>query len=259
MKYRIKLIMVLGFCFSLLPVVAEDATLGDLDQLVGRWMGLRTTLALEQRDWDARQKQWVAEIKLLEQESVALDRQISTFTHAASDGEKEQTRQLARKTLMGDELDRLKVKLDQAEAALRVWESRIPAGLRQSLESLFKALPETRQEADKLETTKRVQTLVALFTQIENLQHGLHTTREMLHVEAGQRRQVDVIYVGLACAYAVSLNDDWAAVGIPGETGWSWSARPEYAAQVRCAIDVLKRQKAAELIYLPMQLAEGVE
>ena len=61
----------------------EDAdTLDTLDALVGRWMALRTTIAEETRDWDARRAQWNTEIELLEREAGALKAEVEKLTHA---------------------------------------------------------------------------------------------------------------------------------------------------------------------------------
>ena len=255
----ISLIAVTGVALPLWAGVAEEPSLKELDALVGRWIGLRTTISEEQREWDARKNQWGAEIKLLEQESGALDNEMEKFSGAASAEEQERAKLLARKEAMSSELEKLKEVLDGAEQDMKGWETRLPESLRQPLDSLFKALPETQADAEKFEITKRVQTLVSLYTQIENLQHGFHTTREMLEVGNGQRRQVDVIYIGLARAFAVSLDNDWSAVGTPASKGWNWQAHPEHAESVRSAIDVFKRQKAAEIILLPMQLTGEAE
>lgn len=242
------------------PLLAtEEPTLKELDALVGRWIGLRTTIAEEQREWDARQNQWNAEIKLLSQESAMLDSEMEIFSGAASAEEQERAKLLARKHAMTAELDKLKAALDAAELEMKAWKIRLPESLRLPLDPLFKALPETQADADKLEITKRVQTIVALYTQIENLQYGFHCTSEMLDVGNGERRQVDVIYVGLSRAFAVSLNNEWAAVGIPGSNGWNWQAHSEHADSVRSAIVVFNRQKAAELVRLPMQFTGEAE
>lgn len=258
MKRMISLALILGIGITL-SAPAEEASLKELDGLVGRWIGLRTTMAQEERSWAARQDQWLAEINLLEQESKALDQQMATFGETASSEEQAQAQLLKHKQAMRAELGRLAPVLDRAERELITWETRLPKSLRLPLAPLFKALPKTSADAEKREVTHRVQTLVSLFTQIENLQHGFHTTREMVEIEAGTRRQVDVLYVGLARAFAVSLGDDWAAVGTPGDHEWHWQAQPEHAAAVRNAINLLKRQKAAELVHLPMQLTGAVK
>ena len=238
------------------PAEARE-DLETLDALVDRWMALRTTIAEEKRDWDARRQQWEEEIALLEQEAATLKKEIDEGDTFASTVEKKRAEALARKERMDGELRKLRAVLDRAEADLRRWRESIPPGLMASATG-FDALPATQKEAENLPLTKRAQTVAALYTQIETLQNRFHATRETLDV-GGTRRQVDVLYVGLARAFAVSPADDWAATGVPSNKAWTWTPATEDAAAVRRAIDVLNRQETAQLVALPMQVAEEVE
>jgi len=233
-------------------------SLTELDALVGRWMTLRTTLAEERRDWDARRAQWEDEIALLEQEDKTLTREIEEGSSFASSVEQERAAVLARKERMERELHLLRGVLDRAEADLKRWRLRIPGGLLAPLNAGFGALTVSPKEAAKQPLAKRAQTVAALYTQIEAMQNRFHATRESLEID-GSRRQVDVLYVGLARAFAVSPADDWAAIGTPTESGWSWTPGSVEPPAVRLAIDVLNRQATAQLVSLPMQVAEVVQ
>jgi hypothetical protein len=240
------------------PVPAEEASgarddLATLDGLVGRWMALRTTIAEEKSEWEARRTQWEEEIALLEREAATLKKEIGEGDTFTSSVEKERAETLERKEQMQAELDDLQGVLDRAESDLRRWLARIPPGLMAPLTAGFDALPATQKEAEKLLLTKRAQTVAALYAQIETLQNRFHVVRETLDVE-GSRRQVDVLYVGLARAFAVSPADDWASVGTPSDTAWTWKPSPQDAPVIRRAIDVLNRQATAQLVALPMQV-----
>jgi len=229
-----------------------------LDGLVGRWMTLRTTIAEEKREWEARRKQWEEEIALLEQESATLKKEIDEGDTFSSSVEKNRAAALTRKERMEGELHKLRAVLDRAEADLRQWRARIPPGLMGSLDSVFDALPATQKDAEKAPLTKRAQTVAALYTQIETLQNRFYASRETLDVD-GTRRQVDVLYVGLARAFAVSPANDWAAVGTPCNTNWTWSPSSRDAAAIRRALTVLNRQETACIVALPMQVAGGAK
>jgi hypothetical protein len=239
------------------PTEARE-DLETLDGLVERWMTLRTTIAEEKREWKARREQWEDEIALLEQEARTLKKEIDEGDTFASSVEKKRAEALARKERMESELGKLRAVLDRAEADLRRWRERIPPGLMASSAAGFEALPATQKEAEKLPLTKRAQTVAALYTQIETLQNRFHATRETLDVN-GKRRKVDVLYVGLARAFAVSPGNDWAAIGTPSNTAWTWTPAIHDAEVVRRAIDVLNREETAQLVALPIQVAEEVE
>jgi hypothetical protein len=238
--------------------VETRADLASLDALVERWMALRTTIAEEKREWEARREHWEAEIALLEREAGTLKTEMDEGDTFALSVETTRAEALARKERMESELRKLRAVLDRAEADLLRWRARIPPGVMASPAAGFDALPVTQKDAEKLPLTRRAQTVAALYTQIETLQNRLHATRETLDV-AGTRRQVDVLYVGLARAFAVSPANDWAAVGMPTDTAWTWTPAIQDAAAVRRAIDVLNRQEAAQLVALPMQVMKEKE
>lgn len=235
------------------PPAAELQT---LDGLVGHWMALRTTLAEETREWEERRRQWEDEIALLEKEAETLRRERADDGTFASSFEAKRAEALARKERLEAERRKLRAVLDRAESDLRSWRERIPEGLRPPLASGFAALPATQKQADKLPLARRAQTVAALDAQIETLQNEFHAVRETLDAE-GTRRQVDVLYLGLARAFAVSPGNDWAAVGVPSDSGWAWMPAPEEAAAVRRALDVLNRQTTAQWIDLPLQVVAG--
>jgi hypothetical protein len=237
---------------------SRSADVKTLDGLVGQWMALRTTLAEEKREWEERRRQWEDEISLLEKEAEALRREREDGDSFASSFETKRAEALARKERLEVELRKLRAVLDRAEADLRQWSGRIPEGLRPPLASGFAALPATQKQADPLPLVRRAQAVAALYAQIETLQNQFHAVRETLDAE-GTRRQVDVLYLGLARAFAVSPGNDWAAVGVPSDEGWAWMSAPEEAATVRLAIDMVNRQAGAQLVALPLQIDGEVQ
>jgi hypothetical protein len=232
---------------------SAPADLKALDGLVGQWMALRTTLAEERREWDGRRRQWEEEIALLEAEAEALERERAEGDSFASSFETRRAEAMERKERTEAELRKLRAVLDRAEADLRQWSGRIPEGLRAPLAASFAALPQTQEEADPRSVVRRAQAAVVLYSQIESIQNQFHAASEMLEVE-GMRRQVDVLYLGLSRAFAVSPGDDWAAVGAPTELGWSWMPAPSEARAIRLALDVFNRQAAAQWVGLPLQV-----
>jgi len=234
---------------------SQDGALDDLDRLVGRWMELRRTTADEKRAWEAQEQQWRTEIRLLEVEKAALEKEAAEARTLSTSVEKEGAAVLERKKGMTRNLYGLRPVLDRAESRLRHWESLIPSSLSGGLTDVFRGLPRTQKEAEKRPLSERVQMVLALYARIESLQHGLHASREVLHIEDTPGRQVEVLYVGLARGFAVSADSKWAAVGVPCSEGWAWEARPGIAEEVRDAIDVLNRQKSARLVALPMKVS----
>ncbi len=232
--------------------------LDTLDGLVGEWLDLKTEIADEQRSWDEKRRQWNEEIRLLRQEAESLQAEIDEADAFTSSVERERADALARKEAIEAELQEVRTVLERAEADLRRWRDTVPASLRTSLAAAFRSLPADRDEAESLSLSKRGRTVAALYSQIESLQNRFHVVREMLEVE-GVRRQVDVLYAGLARGFAVSPGDDWAAVGTPGENGWTWTRADPQADAIRLAIDVFQQRETARMVSLPVETSGEVQ
>ena len=260
---RTYMFLALGLVLAPCAVRAQtrNVTLTELDGLVGRWMGLRTTIAEEKREWQTQREQWEAELRLLEQEALALTKQIEEGSGEASNAEADRAQILAHTESMEAALDKTRRAIAQAEDELRVWQRRIPGALARVAGIDFRTLPASQEAADRTPLTKRTQVVVALFSQIETLQNSVHTTRELLSPaqDSGARRQYDVLYIGLARAFAVSPDNTLAAVGTPENDAWTWETRNTHAAAFRQAHDTATRKTPARLLTLPMRVTAGGE
>ena len=95
---------------------------------------------------------------------------------------------------------------------------------------------------------------MALYTEIEKLHHDIHDLKELLTMPDDSRREVDVLYLGLARAFAVSTDNAWAANGTPTGKGWHWETRENIADPVRRAISIYKREEPAAFVELPLAI-----
>lgn len=223
-----------------------------LESLVTEWVRLRSQIATEARDWQEKKLHWMEEIRLLEAEKAELEKELAAADARVTSAEEKRADLIDSKQQKDGALTALEPVLDRAEAELRQWKARIPPSLRLALDPLFAQLSATPQPTASHDVSRRLQLVIALYTQIESLQHGIHVSREMLPIGNSGRREVDVLYTGLARGFAVSADDSEAAVGIPVEDGWRWQTRPALAPQIRKAIAVFNRETTAQFVALPL-------
>lgn len=255
---RIRLLLALACTLPLtVPAAPEHVstpTLESYDAWVGRWMDLRSAIAEEKSEWQAQRQQWRRELALLETEAERLRSQIAETKLQTASAEAERASAFSRRDALRITLGNIQPALDRVEMRLREWKAWIPPALSRDLEGLFDALPPQGEPADRRSIGARVQAVAALCAAIESLHNEVHLTREMMETENGPRQQVDVLYIGLGCAFAVAPHNDWAAVGRPGRLNWSWQPQPELAARIRDAIRIFNREKTARLVELPLSV-----
>ncbi len=227
-----------------------------LEETVSEYVALRTALADERREWKEQEAAWRFEIDRLSAERDKLQEQIEAHAADTRRYEQEQQKLRQRRSALEDALQGLPPLLARGEGRLRDWQAWIPAELAEPLGPAFRDLPAPSPEpASRREILERLRRVLALYGEIETLQAGVHHVRERVAVAPGERREVDVFYIGLARAFAVSLDGRWAAVGTPGADGWDWTPDPAVADSARRAIAILLRDDTARFVRLPMAIS----
>ena len=247
----------------LLPIatLAESpaASVDGLERLVAKWVDLRARIADEKRSWKEQETRWRDEIELLKTEKASLQKEIDEASEREASVQEDRVELLADKEKMGAALKELPPLLDRAEAEIRKLKPLIPPPLAVPLKDAFQQIPATHEETRRLTLSRRLQLVIALYSQIETIQHNIHVTNEVLPADGGAEKEMDVLYLGLARAFAVSHDNKWAAIGTPATGGWNWEARKEIAEQVRKAIAIFNRKQTAELIDLPLHVRRSLD
>ena len=249
-------VIVLFAIGSTMALYAQNDTLETLESLVAEWSHLRLNFTDEERSWEERKTQLHAEIALLDKEKIALEKEIHQATLAKQSFKSDRLEALKDKERLSLLLDGLPILIDSAEASLRAWPDRLPPPLGEPLDSVFRPLMKSSTNSNSLTDASRLQRVVALYTEIEKLQHDVHVVKEVLTMADGSGKEADVCYLGLARAFAVSPDNTWAAIGISSQQGWRWEQRHEIAARVREAISIFNREQTATLVELPLGLQE---
>jgi hypothetical protein len=235
---------------------ADNRPLSTLEGLVGQWVDLRGQMAQEQRDWELQSARWKQESDLLQQEDEALDSALSRLTDVGESGQARRADLMARRDRLQREREGVETVLTHFEPQLSGLRMLVPDSLmRADLEEAWRPLPEAGDKPAGV--TARLQRVLSVLSAIESLQSKTHVTRAMIALPGQPRRQMDVLFLGLACGYAVSADDTLAAVGCPTPEGWVWRSLSVDAAAVRRLIEIANKSIAPELVSFPIGSAGG--
>jgi hypothetical protein len=255
-----RLLAVWGLLFFLSSVAAQTALpVRTLEGLVGRWVDLQGQVAEEQRTWNAQSAQWQQEMDLLRQEQDSLATALARLEQAGETQQKRRADLLERREHLRAAIagvDGVLQRLQPAVASLAV---RVPASL--MTPDLSAALQPTDAAAAETQggVSARLQRTLGALTAIETLQARVHVTRAMIALPNAPRREMDVIFIGLACGYAVTADDRLAAAGRPTPDGWRWEPLSSDATAVRRLIQVANQDIAPVLVTFPIGIAAGAE
>lgn len=254
----------LGILLALLAIGApateteRPADLRSFDALVTKLTDLRAEIAAEKRLWREQHPQWQREIDLLETERAHLEAELEQYREERSDAVERREQMLRRQAEMQTVLKRIDGAVRRAEIGLRSIEPMIPPALRANLDDAYRQLPASDREAENTPLTRRLQRVLALYSGIQRMQTEIQTARAMVELADG-RREMDVLYLGLSRAYAISTDATVAAVGRPGADGWSWERADGFEGRIRDAIAVYSREVPVRLVELPLEIDEVAE
>ncbi len=251
------LLLVHGACAIGSPHTANGPA-PTLEQLVAQLVTLRTQIAAEKRAWKEKEQTWQSELQLLRTEAAALEKDVASCRAVVQAQEKERADVERRRERLSGVLAALGPILDGAERELRQWQTRLPPSLLTgTLRKTFSELPATPDAAQSVGASRRVQVVLALWTQIEELLHTISITRELVPLDGGGACEMDVMYVGSARAFAVSADDRRACIGTVGADGWQWVSCPDLAGEIRRAIRIAQRELPPSPVRLPLPAAQS--
>lgn len=245
-----------------LPAAAQEPAVTPTEELrtsIREWVETMQKIQQEENDWSRDQEVLQNYKEGLENEIANLKQQIADAKTRKEGAESETLKQSA-------ERDRLIKAKDDLAGIVRSLEEKISAKLpmlpapllaepkvAQGVEDLKRdlALPtEKRNEG----VTKRLLNVINLLTEAEKFQQTIHLRPELHKNSDGREFNMQVIYFGLACAYAVNEDGSFALAGRPTSEGWKFEERKDLAAEIQQLIAATTGDADAAFVNLPFTM-----
>jgi len=228
----------------------------ELRVAVSEWVETMRKIQVEENDWARDQEVLQNYREGLEKEIADLKEQIASAKTRKEGADKESLDKSNERDSFAAAKDELAKVVRRLEQDLSEKSVIIPTPLRvepkvaQGLEELERSLklPEDKQGEG---VSKRLLNVINLITEIEKFQQTV-VLRPELHKDAqGREFQMQVLYFGLAAAYAVNEDGSLALVGHAGEQGWAFKERKELSADISRLIAATTGDQDAAFIHLP--------
>lgn len=223
---------------------------------VAKWVETMSRIQQEQADW-TRDSEVLANYKeglTAEIDSLKKSIEEAKTRNAGADTEtlklKEQSEQYAAAKT------KLATRVREMEQAMQSKLGIFPKTLReetkvsQAMADLEVAL---KLPDDKIEENlnKRLLNLITLVSEAEKFQQTVHVRPELHKDKSGREFNMQVIYFGLAMAYAVNEEGTLALTGTPGGDGWVFEEAPKLTAEIQRLIAATTGDEEAAFITLP--------
>lgn len=238
---------------------SADSEVEQLEALTREWLALRREIGASASEWRVQSQALEAERRLLARQKDVLTAQIGTRageTRSSADALTATTRD---KAMYEAALLALHPELLRAEAHLRAWPERLPPFLLGPLRAGFIKLPAPDVVADAATVAGRLQVVLGLYSEIEQLHRGLHPGRMILTDPAGREVEAEVLFLGLAAGYALAPDGTTAAVGEPAVAGWTWAWDSSLAPAVRRLLACYRKDTPASFVAVPLAVRSEPE
>jgi hypothetical protein len=214
-------------------------------------------------------QEWIETRRLIGEETAAWQAEKATLS-SLTDIRRKEIEQLGEFIEAGgarvDELAQKRAAFAKEESDLRAWRSdldrrlasleeglrplvpRFPPPLRQKVEESLLRLESPDPESP---LQNRARDLLLVLQAFVDFQNSVSLDREVREID-GERREVEVLYLGMAQAWYVDATGRHSGSGVPGEDGWTWSADPSLAPRVRAAVEIQARRAQPAFVELPI-------
>ena len=242
------------------PALCQDIKPSPTEELrlsVGRWIETMTAVQQEENDWK-RDKEVLQNYKEgLEKEIGDLKEQIASAETRKLGADKASLDKVAERDLYLSAKNELSATVRQLEENLSKRLAVFPPALAsepkvaQAIEDLKRDLALPADQRDT-QVSKRLLNLITLVGEAEKFQQTVHIRPELHKDKSGREYNMQVLYFGLAMAYAVNEDNSLALTGRPGADGWKFEEAPALAGDIRKLIASTAGEQDAAFIQLPI-------
>lgn len=251
-----------GVVFATLPLMAQEPSApaagpDELRKSVREWIETMREIQKEEDTWETDHEVLKGYKEGLEKEIEDLKEQIERARTRKEGGDKQSLDKVAERERYVAAQDELARQVRVLEEGLSASLPLFPVSLRQQakvaqgIEALQRGL-QLSGDKQAEDVSKRLFNAVELLAEVEKFQQGVHLQAELHKDNQGREFKMQVVYFGLAAAYAVNEDGSFALVGHPEKDGWKFEERTGIASQIQALVTSATSEKDATFTQLPL-------
>lgn len=230
-----------------------------LRALVRQLIDLQSEQVKENAAWQKQKSHLEALVFLHEKEAAALGKREAEAREAAEEAQAKRKETEQRIAAMDALLSQMRATIrDEASRLLSIFQ-KLPPLLKAPLSGSSARLRDVVKEDAKASVPERIRVLTAFAASLHSVLRSTHVGKRVFQLAGGTRREMDVLFLGGAQGYYVSPDGKRAGLLVRKAGEWSEVARDEIAGEVREAIAIVKKERPARLVRLPLAGDEGAK
>jgi FtsZ-binding cell division protein ZapB len=241
------------------PLAAADgpasATIEDTRASLAQWVEVQRVISAEKRDFVLAKEVLNERATLLEREIESLRAKIQETEASIAEADRKREELVAtneKLTSSSAGLSRSVVPLEKGVAALL---TRLPDPVREMVKPLSQRIPENADES-KLSLAERFQNVVGILNEVNKFNGEIRVASELRSLPEGDSAEVTAVYLGVGQGFYSGAGGTIAGVGASTGDAWLWKPANEAADSVAQVIAILKNEKVATYIQVPVSVQE---
>lgn len=248
-------VFVLMFC-SLSPHLFAETNADNVEnthETLDKWVETRRVISQEEHDWELGREMLNERVELVKREIDSIQGKMGEAKKNITEADKNRVALVEENEKLKEASTALNSVVLNLEKKTKALLERLPDPIRERIKPLSQRLPDNPQET-KLSLSERFQNVVGILNEINKFNREITTTSEVRSLPDGSSAEVTALYVGLGQAYYVNASKTVAGIGNISDKGWIWTPANESAKQIADAVAVLKNEKVASFVQLPIKI-----
>ncbi len=232
---------------------AEKRDIEGTRAVLEKWVETRQIISQEKRDFELAKQMLGERIELVRREIESLRGKVADAEASVAEMDKKRTE-------MAVDNDKLKAASASLNAVIAALENRtrqllvrLPDPIRERIKPLSQRLPDDPNDT-KQSIAVRFQNIVGILNEINKFNRDITVTSEVRTLSDGSAVEVTALYIGIGQGYYVGANNTVAGVGTAAADGWVWKPDNAAAPAIAEAVAILKNEKVAAFVHLPLDL-----
>ncbi|VGO11681.1 hypothetical protein PDESU_00226 [Pontiella desulfatans] len=247
MKKQIWMILAVSGAVACL---AQDNELELTKETLSKWVETRKLISQEKEKWELEREVLGDRIDLVRSERDTLSSKIHETQSLITDADKKREDLVEENDALKNASATLVNRIFTLERSVLKLLPTLPVPVQDRMKPLSQRIPKNQET--ELSLSERYQNVVGIINELNKGANEISVVSEVRELPDGSTAEVQTLYLGFARAFYCTNKGDIAGVGHPGAEGWVWTSNNAIAQQVADSISILKNEKTAEFIPLPV-------
>lgn len=248
-----KVLPVIALMYSSV-VFASEQNSDNIEQaksVIEKWVETRRIISQEKRDMMLSQEMLNERIALVEREIDSLNAKIKDAQASIDQADKKCADMIGANEKLKATSQFLTDIAVSLEGDIKHLLERLPDAVSERVKPLSQRLPKDSAKTE-LSVSERFQNVVGILNEVDKFNREISVTSEVRTLPDKSGLEVAVIYFGIGRAYYTNAKGDIAGTGAAGENDWIWEPESGIGTSVAEAIAILKNEKAASFVQMPV-------